>query len=77
MAWKERPRCPCEQPRPCKRCFPEAIAVCRLVVIFDFEDFFVISVLRKLNGVPTIDYHAQSIFLLDCLREFGGFSSNI
>ena len=43
----------------------------------DFEDFFVISVLRKLNGVPTIDYHAGAIFLIDCLRELGGFSSNI
>ena len=46
-------------------------------VIFDFGDFLVISVLCKSNGVPTIDYHAGAIFLLDCLRELGGFSSNI
>jgi hypothetical protein len=32
---------------------------------------------RQLNGVPTIDYHVGAIFLLDCLRELGGFSSNI
>ena len=50
--------------------FPDAVE------IID-EDFFVISVYRKLNGVPTIDYHAGAIFLLDCLRELGGFSSNI
>ena len=29
------------------------------------------------NGVPAIDYHAGAIVLLDCLRDLGGFSSNI
>ena len=60
-----------------KHCFPKAIAECRLVRHVDIEGFFVITVLRKLNGVPTIDYHAGAIFLLDCLRELGGLSSNI
>ena len=32
---------------------------------------------RQLNGVPTIDYHTEAIFLLDCLPERCGFSSNI